>query len=160
MTVDASKPVRRSPGQIAAGVVVCVLAAIALRGAWMLPLGSLQAPEAGFVPLVEAMLLALAGIVLTANAFIQSPTTSIDWPRADARRMVIRLALALSGYVLALAPLGFAVSTFLFLWAAIATWRRYRWWLAAAYALGIAVALHLVFGVLLRMSLPRGWWIA
>ena len=157
MKPDAA-PLGRSWPHVFAGIVVCALAAVALRGAWVLPIGTLKAPEAGFVPLVEAVLLALAGVVLTASAWRGWAAARVDWPRNDARRMVVHLAAALFGYVLLLGPLGFTGATFVFLWTAIVAWRKYPWWVAGGYALAMAIVLHLVFRVALRMSLPPGWW--
>jgi hypothetical protein len=160
MRPESATRFRRSLPQIVAGVVVCGLALVALHGAWKLPVGTIRSPEAGFVPLVEAVLLALAGMVLTIGAMRRFDEPPIDWPTADARRMVIHLSVALLGFVLLLPALGFTPAAFLFLLAAISAWRKYRWWHTAAYALTMAIVLHLVFSRALQMSLPAGWWTA
>ena len=158
MTPEVPASAGRSWSQVAAGFVVCMLAAVAFHGAWLLPIGTLGTPEAGFVPLVEALLLAAAGAVLLASARMRTTDPAIDWPRGEARRMVVHLAVGLFGYVLLLAPLGFTAATFLFIAMSVSAWRKYVWWVVAAYALAIAIALHLLFRVALRMSLPPGWW--
>ncbi len=158
MTPGVPASAGRSWSQVAAGIAVCVLATVAFHGAWLLPIGTFRTPEAGFVPLVEALLLAVAGLVLLASALRRKTEPATDWPEGDAGRMVAHLTVGLFGYVLLLAPLGFTVATFLFIAMAVSAWRKYAWWVVAAYALAIAVALHLLFSVALRMSLPPGWW--
>ncbi|MSQ57491.1 MAG: tripartite tricarboxylate transporter TctB family protein [Limnohabitans sp.] len=148
----------RQWSQVVASIAVCVLAALAIHGAGLLSIGTLSSPEEGFVPLIEAGMLAVGGIVLLIRALTQTTEPRIYWPRGDSRRMVVHLAVGLFGYALLLPPLGFTVATFLFLVVAISAWRKYAWWIVALYALSIAITLHLIFSVALSMSLPVGWW--
>ena len=140
------------------GVAIVVLAIVGIRGALLLPIGALSAPDAGFVPLVESLLLAIAGAALIVQSLRGSHVGSPAPQPAAPARSVHALTGALLAYVLLLPMLGYLVSTFLFAWAAVATWRKYRWWIAAGYALALSLGTHILFTIALRMSLPSGWW--
>jgi putative tricarboxylic transport membrane protein len=139
-----------------AGWTLVAFAAFGVWGALRLPIGRPSSPEPGFVPLVEAILLGLAGAALIAQAGRVPRDKTVRWPTAEARRMVLHLAVALTAYVLLLWILGFVPSTFLFLLVAVGAWRRYSFWVSAAYAAGVAILLQLTFRVALGMPLPRG----
>ena len=78
----------------------------------------------GFVPLVVAILLGLSGVALIAQARRASNDKAVRWPTAEARRMVLYLAIALTAYVLLMWILGFVPSTFLFLLVAVGAWKQ------------------------------------
>jgi len=139
-----------------AGWILVAVATFGVWGALRLPIGRPSSPEPGFVPLVEAILLGLSGVALIAQARRASSDKAVSWPTAEARRMVLHLAIALTAYVLLLSVLGFVPSTFLFVLVAVGAWRRYSLWVSAAYAVGVTILLQLTFGVALGMPLPRG----
>jgi putative tricarboxylic transport membrane protein len=155
---SSSLKVRRTMLAMLPGVAVVVLAIVGIHGAMLLPIGTLGAPDAGFVPLVESVLLAVAGAALILQTLQGSHAASPAADSAPRSNAVKALTAALLAYVLLLPLLGFLIATFLFAWAAVATWRRYRWWIAAGYALALSGSMHVLFTVLLRMSLPAGWW--
>ena len=157
MTLSSS-PLRRPTLATLPGAAVVVLAIVGIRGALLLPIGTLGAPDAGFVPLVESVLLAVAGAALIVQSLRGSPPLAPAPESAPPSSAVHALTAALLAYVLLLPVLGFLVATFLFAWAAVATWRQYRWWIAAGYALALSLSMHVLFTVALRMSLPAGWW--
>lgn len=141
---------------LTAGVIVLALATLVMVAASRLPIGRLGAPDSGFVPLLEGSLLAIAGLVLVASGLRGRDTRPVQWPRGDARRMVLHLALSLFGYVFVAGYLGYFVSTLVFLFVATAAWRRYSWKTCGLSALTVSLVLLLVFGVLLRTPLPSG----
>jgi putative tricarboxylic transport membrane protein len=139
-----------------AGWALVAVATFGVWGALRLPIGRPSSPEPGFVPLVEAILLGLSGMALIGQASRASSDKTVSWPTAEARRMVLHLAIALSAYVLLLSVLGFVPSTFLFVLVAVRAWRRYSLWVSAAYAVGVTILLQLTFRVALSMPLPQG----
>jgi hypothetical protein len=155
---DAAAPAaRRSAAALVAALVVAAVAAIAIAGALALPLGSIRAPEAGLMPLVESVLLGVVALALVADAWRRKPADAVDWPQGDARRRVIGTAAGLVAYVALLPVAGFAVATWLYLWFAIAWWGGHSVVRAGLYGALFAIALHLLFVTLLKMSLPAGW---
>lgn len=155
---DAAPSAPRGVAHVVAALLIAALAVLAIAGAVVLPLGGLHAPEAGFVPLVEAGLLALFGLVLVVQAVRGKGSVPAQWPAGDARRRVLGSSAGLVAYAAILPWAGFAAATFLYLWFAIAWWKRHSPVAAALYAGVIALGLHLVFVVMLKMSLPAGAW--
>ncbi len=117
--------------------------------------GQINSPDAGFAPFWEGIFLVVGALSLVAMSLRQRITEPVGWPRGEARRMVIHLPLALIGYVLLIGWVGYIVSTFLFLFAAITAWRHYPWWVAGLSSGGLSLILYLVFHILLQTPLPR-----
>jgi len=144
--------------QILVSLVICLLAVIGILGAIKLPLGQVNSPEAGFIPMIEAILLLIAGLTLLADVYTGRNNVEINWPKGIFRFRLFRLALALFGYVAILKPLGFLTATFLFMIFTISAWQNYRKLVIVGYALVFSIGLHLIFNKLLGMSLPPGLW--
>jgi putative tricarboxylic transport membrane protein len=139
-----------------AGCVIVLIGAMAIWGALRLPIGRLGSPEPGLVPLVEGILLGLTGLVLVFQASARSATKRIEWPTAEARRMILHLSGVMFAYLLLMPLVGFVLSTFLFLTLAIKAWRRYSTPAAVLYAAAITLVIYLTFNVALNMPLPQG----
>jgi hypothetical protein len=139
-----------------AGWTLVVVAALGVWGALRLPLGRPGSPEAGFVPLIEAILLGLTGLTLGCQRDRNPADPVPDWPRGDAKRMILKLLIALAGYILLMPIIGYSLATFLFLSVAIWAWRRYSLLVSLAYALAVTLVIQFTFSVALGMPLPRG----
>ncbi len=138
-----------------AGMLVMGLGAFAVWGAFRLPLGKPSAPEPGFVPLVEGILLVRVGLWLVAES-VSRPAEKVEWPAGEAKRMGCYLSAAMLGYLVLMPVGGFTLSTFLFLTVTIRAWRRYSTPAAIIFAALITLVIYATFGVALGMPLPRG----
>ena len=145
--------------EIVSALVILALAAVAFVDAAKLPFGSLSAPDAVFIPVIEASLFACAGLALLASART-TRKSSISWPASDGRQIMLCLSIALVAYVVVLPILGFSISTMLFLWAAIGSWRYYSILISAVMALVMTSGLYVLFVAVLRMSLPHSFLIS
>lgn len=142
--------------ELVAGLIVLALAAIAIKEAARLPLGSLNAPEAGFLPWIYGVLLGLTSLVLIYQAWVSAEQRNVAWPTREERVIAVPVAVSLVVYVVLIPLLGFTIATVLFMVAAIASWRTYSLLVAAVIALIVTGAIHILFAILLGMSLPRG----
>lgn len=149
-------PRRVNRHELVSALIVLAVALIAIVEAAKLPFGNLLEPDAGFIPMIEASLLACAGIALLVSALVPRASTSISWPDGNGRRIILYLSAALVAYVTALSTLGFAISTALFLWAAISFWRYYSIFTSAILAVVMTSGLYMLFVTILQMSLPHG----
>lgn len=140
---------------IAAGVVILGIALFFVWGGSRLPMGRTSAPGSGFVPTWEGLLLAAAAIALIASSLRQRSIDGLDWPRGNARRMILHLSVAMFGYLLLVEFLGYIASTFLFMLVAGSAWRHYSWRALGISAAAFSLVLFLVFNILLRSPLPR-----
>jgi putative tricarboxylic transport membrane protein len=134
-------------------------AACYLYLAWQLPVPRYTvASTPGFLPIVLGTLMlclcaALLGkVLLTRDATADVP---VEFSRAGLAR-IAGVLLALVGYVLLLEPLGFLLSSFLFLVAVTPLFGRVPWWMWIGVPAAVAVAAHIGFVVILRLRLPSG----
>jgi hypothetical protein len=142
-----------SRAQAVTGILILIVAAIFVASALQLPLGTPNSPEPGLVPLIEAALLALAAIGLLTVG--RENGARIAWPAGRGARTVLHVAAALVGYIALLEVVGYALSTFLFVFAAGHAWRRFSIPVLLASSLVISLLLFLTFSVFLQMPLPR-----
>ena len=131
------------------GVVLSVLAAaslveaVRLKDDWQ---------GARLMPGVLAVVLAAlaVGHVRTMTTGSAAP----DWPDARGRRRIATVFVALVVYVALLEPLGFLLSTALFVLIVVRVLGAWSWMTAIALTLAIALACSLVFQRWLGMPLP------
>jgi putative tricarboxylic transport membrane protein len=69
---------------------------------------------------------------------------------------VAGVLLALVAYVLLLDTLGFLIGSFLFLVAVTPLFGRVPWWMWLGVPVGLAIAGHIAFVVILKLRLPSG----
>jgi putative tricarboxylic transport membrane protein len=102
---------------------------------------------------------AVLAIVLVALALAHVRTAPadpavVDWPDARGRRRIAVVFVALSIYVALLEPLGFLVSTALFVLVLVRVLGSWSWTTTTALTLSIAIACDVVFRRWLGMPLP------
>lgn len=126
-------------------------------------LGTLTAPGAGLFPLILAVGLCVLSLVL----LLQAATAPTITDAKEGERLTEDqkpsgrfwfLAVSLFAYAFMLEPFGFLVSSFICLCALFKAGNSWRWpkvVVASAVSVGAA---YVVFVVLLRVPLPRGYW--
>jgi putative tricarboxylic transport membrane protein len=152
-----------------AGGILFVLAVAYLVAASRIPQSSFANAAVGpkAVPIAIGVALALASLALTLKgslgsrgergteaAATASPTEG-DTPPQDLRKLGV-VVLLLLGYILAFIPLGYVLSTFLFVMSATTFVDREHWVRNAVYAAALSVVVYVVFTRLLGVVLPPG----
>lgn len=126
-------------------------------GARRLTIGDPGHPGPGFFPFWLA--LALAGVAL---ALLLRPAPAAAPVAVAAEHLrhgkVVLALLAGAAYAAALEPLGFVVTTLLFLLFLFRAVEPRRWSSSVVIAAATAIAGHLVFKVWLDVQLPAGPW--
>lgn len=141
------------------GVVGLVVLAGALWLYWAagdLPRPSLVPIGPGFYPRMLFVVTALLGAALLVSDLLAARRPA---PAPGYYRLVLVTFVIFTGYVLALAPLGYRVATFLFvgvLQAVLEPPRGRRWLLVPAVALATTAITYYVFEGYLSVLLPRG----
>ena len=142
---------------VSSSVTLLMLAVAALIEASRLPFGALSAPEAGFFPLILAVLLAIFSVVLLAQAMSESREG--PGPFLTGLGIWKRMGLA-TGALIAFAflfeRLGYVISTFLFMAFLLRAVERQKWWLVVGIATATSLVSYLIFGLLLKTPLPAG----
>jgi putative tricarboxylic transport membrane protein len=146
----------RRTGVISA-VTLLGLALGVLREASKLPFGRLNAPQAGFFPLILALLLAVFSLVLVTQTIGGSKEQSGASREESASWKKIVLAIAaLAVFGIIFESLGYVVSTFLFIAFLLRAVAQQRWSSVVVVAFLTSLTTYLVFGLLLNTPLPGG----
>jgi hypothetical protein len=120
---------------------------------WRLGVGSFFRPGAGFFPFYSGALLSVLSLALALFTFRAKAEEGESWTDVGS---TLTVSLAVLGFALLLTWLGFAVTTFLFIFFLLRAVERRGWLLAAGAALFISAAFYVVFGLWLKAQLPAG----
>lgn len=135
-----------------------VLLVLALSVGWMnleYPLGSLQEPGPGFMPLLLAIFIGAMGLLIALWGLKSDPLAAIEWPEAK-RALVIMAGCIVVSF--ALEPLGYRITIFAFLIFFLGVLERRRPLPTFLVALGFSLISFYVIGDLLHVQLPRSPW--
>ena len=133
-----------------------VLFAIALFAGWQnraYPLGTLEDPGPGYVPLLVSVALGVTGLLVALRGGASEPMARMQWPEAG-RAALILLACAAATY--ALEPLGYRVTIAALLVFFLGVMERKNAIAVAAVSIGFSALSYYLIGTLLRVPLPRG----
>jgi putative tricarboxylic transport membrane protein len=142
-----------------AAVALGAAAAFYLYLAWQLPVpryGASSTP--GFLPIVYGTLMLCLCAALFGRALLSRASESdlvIAFPAIGTLKIALAL-VALVSYAQLLDPLGFLLSSFLFLVAITPLFGRPPIWMWLAAPAFLATAAHVVFVTILKLRLPTG----
>jgi putative tricarboxylic transport membrane protein len=136
-----------------AGGALALSAVFLLWESRRLPLGSLGNPGPAFFPVVLALLLLAAGVVLAALGGAAPHASSMVWSEW---RHTVAIFVACAFCALALERLGYRTTIFLVCAFLIGAVERKRPLPAAIFSAAIAGGTFLLFDTFLRVPLPRG----
>jgi hypothetical protein len=135
-----------------------MLLALALYVGWAnraYPLGTLQEPGPGYLPLVLAVFLGSLGIFIASFGYRSTPLASMRWTEAK-RALLILVACAAATF--ALERVGYRITVIALLIFFLGVVERRQPVRVAVVALGFAFASFYVIGDLLHVPLPRSPW--
>ncbi len=135
-----------------------MLIALALYVGWMnraYPIGSLQEPGPGYVPLLLAIFLGVMGLLVVIAGGKSTLLAEMDWGESG-RALAILAACGVAAY--ALERLGFRITMAALLIFFLGVMERRHPARVAAVALGFAFIAYYVFATLLRVPLPVSPW--
>lgn len=135
-----------------------MLVALALFVMWenrAYPLGTVQEPGPAYTPLLIAIFLALAGVVIVLRGGGSHPVADTRWREAP-RAVIILIACGVATYVLEW--LGYRLTIAALLVFFLGVVERRRPFAVAAVSLGFAFLSFYLIGDLLKVPLPLGPW--
>jgi putative tricarboxylic transport membrane protein len=133
-----------------------VLGAAAASYAWTLGVMGPSGPESGLFPLIAALIILGAGLVLMfqRSGYAAAP----DFPRGPALWRVFGVIAGLALMAAGVPYLGFAITGAITMLILLRTVEQSSWLVSIALAVASVVAVVWLFGHLLGMPLPRGPW--
>jgi hypothetical protein len=135
-----------------------MLVVLALYVAWenrAYPIGSLQEPGPGYMPLLLSVFLGVMGLLIALGGAKSPLLTEIHWPEAT-RAVVILLACGVGAF--ALERLGYRITVIALLIFFLGVLERRRPLPVALVSLGFGFISYYVVGDLLHVPLPRSPW--
>lgn len=135
-----------------------MLLALALYVGWTnraYPIGSLQEPGPGYMPLLLAVFMGAMGLLIALWGGKSTPLAAIPWPEAK-RALVIMLACVVGSF--ALEPLGYRITIIAFLIFFLGVLERRRPLPVLLVSVGFGFISFYVIGDLLNVPLPRSPW--
>ena len=135
-----------------------MLIALALYVGWengAYPVGSLQEPGPGYMPLLLVIFLGAMGLLIALWGVKSAPLASMNWTEAG-RGVVILIACGFANF--ALERIGYRLTVIALLIFFLGVLERKRPLPVALVAVGFSFASFYIIGELLRVPLPRSPW--
>jgi len=135
-----------------------ILVALALYVGWenrVYPVGTLQEPGPGYMPLLLVIFLGAMGLLIALWGARSTPLAALKWPEAI-RAIVILVACGFAAF--ALERIGYRLTVIALLVFLLGVLERKRPVPVALVALGFSFASFYVVGDLLHVPLPRSPW--
>lgn len=135
-----------------------MLVALACYVAWenrVYPLGSLQEPGPGYVPLLIAVFLGLMGLLIALFGGRSQALAEIRWPETG-RAIVILVACGVAAF--GLERIGYRLTVIAMLIFFLGVLERRRPLPTALVAIGFSLISYYIVGALLHVPLPRSPW--
>lgn len=148
-------------GKIGGSLFWLLFSIVISREAFLLPMGQMRDPGAGFFPLLIGLLTGLLAVIALVQA-LRTKREQRDGSQASRPEEPFRwwnlviIVAALGAYALTLQTIGFMVNTFLFMFLLVKVIEPQSWAKSLIAALITAVVSELFFNVLLQAQIPKG----
>jgi putative tricarboxylic transport membrane protein len=126
---------------------------------YRLDIGTFHSPQAGFLPFFAAIVLAILSLVLfltAGSAKLEAPDKIIPSFNRERFPKILYVALSVFIYAMLLNPVGFLITTILFIGFLLKAVESQRWYVVVAVAGSASMGSYLIFDVLLKVQLPKG----
>jgi len=135
-----------------------VLAAAVCAGSLRLNVGTPSEPGSGFLPFGTGFLLGILALVHLVQITFRKDEKEgrilgeVRWKRGAC------VVAALLIYALLLPPLGYIITTFLFMAVLFSVYEHRKWWIVGGASLLVIAATYLVFHHWLQVQFPAGFF--
>ena len=144
---------------IVAGIILLALSIVTLLEIRQLPVGNLTSPQPGFFPLILAIILSILSVVLLRQA-IQTKGKGKGkgkfWGSSGGRKRISLTLGVLFIVAIFFERVGYLISAFFLIAFLLVAIGNQKWWVAITAGFLSAMVSYLLFGLLLKGSLPAG----
>lgn len=148
---------RRQPGETAFGYLILVISLLILHQSYSIA-GFSSVSSAGVFPMIASLAMAISSVaIILKNRKMAPPDPNLSFIRRVAPAPVVVFTALIVAYMLTLEPLGFLISSFLFLLTStLYLERRNPLLLTALCAISLGF-IYFVFRTVFSVILPQGW---
>jgi putative tricarboxylic transport membrane protein len=122
-----------------------------------LGVGGWHKPGSGFLSFWSGVALGTLAVLMVIQGIRQDKSSAVkDGTEKTNLRPIILVLISLVGYILLLEPLGFVITTVIFVGFLLKTIEKKGWILTIWVSLAVASGCYVIFEVLLGSELPKG----
>jgi putative tricarboxylic transport membrane protein len=122
-----------------------------------LGLGGWRKPGSGFLSFWSGVALGILAVLMVIQSIRQNKSSAVeDVTEKTNLRPIILVLISLVGYIFLLEPLGFVITTVIFVGFLLKTVEKKGWILTLWVSLVVALGCYVIFEVLLGSELPKG----
>lgn len=126
-----------------------------------LDLGNFHAPHAGFFPFLASLILGIFSVILLISTGIKKPDTAARAEdiafNTQTLPKLLYVIVSLFFYAILLNTFGFILITVILIGFLLGTVEPQKWYVVIGGAISISLVTYLVFDVLLKVQLPKGF---
>jgi hypothetical protein len=137
---------------LAFGVIV-MIGSLKLGASW-----GADGPEAGYFPFYISLIILLSSTVTLYQAFANKNKETESFVESEPLKQVMAVLLPAIVFVLGVQLIGIYVASALYIAIFMVWLGKYAIWKAIAVAVGVTVALYLMFEFWFQVPLPHGSW--
>jgi hypothetical protein len=154
-TLNKTVEATRKPGELVFSMVLLMFSIAALYlSSGISGFSSISAP--GTLPLLASTILVLSALLITRQTWSLPPTPDASFTSMITPITLINFSLLGLGYVALLTPVGFVLSTLIYLFVSILYLHRQGWLLAFFVSLNSLATIYVIFRVTFKVLLPEG----
>lgn len=122
-----------------------------------LGLGGLRKPGSGFLSFWSGVAFGILAVLMVIQSIRQDKSSAVEdvTEKTDLRPITL-VIISLVGYIFLLEPLGFVITTVIFVGFLLKTVEKKGWILTVWVSLLVALGCYVIFKVLLGSELPKG----
>ncbi len=115
-------------------------------------------PGPFFLPTIVALIIGGLAIALLVQTLKLSPKSEDHIPKKRMWNRLIWIMVWCFAYGLAIEKIGYLISTGLVTFALLAYFNRKKWILNIIFSLITPLSIYVIFDILLKVPLPKGWF--
>lgn len=144
--------------EIATAIAIMIAGALVMSSNYELGMGwDSNGPQSGYFPFYIGVILFISATGILITELLKKDAADRDaFVHHQPMMRVLQIVIPTIIYVVAIMYIGIYVATAIFITTFMIWLGKYRWYVAVAFGVGIAVALFLTFEVWFLVPLPKG----
>ncbi len=146
--------------KITAAVALAVSAFIIVESR-KYPLGTVDNPGPGFLPLLTGIVLGVMSLILLTKSFMEvsSRGQGAGWPNREGAVKIAFVFIVLVLFTVFFEITGYFINIFVLFFVLLRPVGKQRWPVTISVSMGAVLASYLLFDLWLKIPLPRGIWL-